>query len=170
MTVMRQRDAGVIRRPPGEVWPWITEPERIARWNPKLERAGAPSSGRLQVGSSWGARYRMGRRAVEVQAVVETWEPPREFTLRYRWGAEAYALEHCLLEPVADGTRLTRVVEIRDPRIPLPFRLLAGFLMRFGRPPGAADGDSRPGESSVDTIRRLVEGGPTRTSRRAPRS
>lgn len=158
MAWMRQRDAGVIPRPPAEVWPWIADPARIALWNPNLERSGAPPPDRLREGTTYGARYRMSRRGVDVQATVEVWDPPRRLAVRYRWGPTSWALERSRLDPVRGGTRLTRIVEIRDPRMPWPARVLAGLLMRFGRPPAATGSPEEEGGSTIDAIRRLMEG------------
>ena len=153
MPLMRQKDAGIIAAPPEAVWPWIADPERVPLWNPKLEVTGAPPLEDLREGVSYGVRYRMGR-ATEAQAVVERCVPPLELVIRYRVGPDSWALEEATLRAVPGGTRLTRIVEIHDPRIPWPARLLAGLLMRFGRPPR---GESGEGETTIDVIRRLCE-------------
>ncbi len=155
---MRQKETGVIAAPPDAVWPWIADPERVALWNSKLEVTGAPALEDLREGLSYGARYRL-RRATEVQAQVEVCQPPKELVVRYRLGPDSWALEHTLLEAAGAGTRLTRTVEIRDPRIPWPARLVAGLLMRFGKPlpVSHAEGQKRTGGTHVDAIRALCE-------------
>jgi uncharacterized protein YndB with AHSA1/START domain len=156
---MRQKETGVIAAPPDAVWPWIADPERVALWNSKLEVTGAPALEDLREGMSYGARYRLGR-ATEVQAHVEVCDPPLELVVRYRVGPDSWALERTKLEATGDGTRLTRIVEIRDPRIPWPARLLAGLLMRFGKP--LAEDHPKAGKRThgtyVDAIRALCEG------------
>jgi uncharacterized protein YndB with AHSA1/START domain len=155
---MRQKETGVIAAPQAAVWPWIVDPERVGQWNSKLEVTGAPALEDIREGISYGARYRL-RRAVEVQAVVEVCDPPRELVVRYRFGPDSWALERATLEATGEGTRLTRTVEIRDPRMPWPARLLAGLLMRFGKPlaEDQTEGGSRKGGTHVDAIRALCE-------------
>jgi uncharacterized protein YndB with AHSA1/START domain len=155
---MRQKETGVIAVPPEAVWPWIADPERVAQWNSKLEVTGAPPLEDLREGISYGARYRL-RRAVEVQALVEVCDPPRELVVRYRFGPDSWALERATLEATGEGTRLTRTVEILDPRIPWPARLLAGLIMRFGKPvaEGHPKTGKRNGGTHVDAIRALCE-------------
>ncbi|MDT5339481.1 MAG: hypothetical protein QOD90_4986 [Mycobacterium sp.] len=91
--------------PPEVVWPWLTEPERLARWSPVVPDGPFDAHGPRQVRENPGDD--------PVDGEVLTIDPPRE--LVHRWGDDN--LVRWRLTPTAAGCRLTleQTMPQRDP-------------------------------------------------------
>lgn len=96
-----ERDFG---HPPEVVWPWLTDPERLARWSPVVPDRPFDAPGARQV------RENPDDDPVDGEALSV--DPPRE--LVHRWGDD---LVRWRLTPTATGCRLTleQTMRQRDP-------------------------------------------------------
>ena len=85
-----------LRRPPEQVWPALTDPERLDRW--------APFTAARDLGTPGETTLTMvdGGERTPMAATVRRAEPPH--LLEYTWGGDLLRWE---LEPTAGGTRLT---------------------------------------------------------------
>ncbi|MDY7092650.1 MAG: SRPBCC family protein [Acidobacteriota bacterium] len=140
-----------IAAPPQRVWPWVADPLRMARWNPKLVAIDRAASGELQAGEEYELIYRMSGRDTELRARVELAKPPVELAIRL-WDEagphERPTVESYRLEARGDGTRLRQEIDLSRTGIPWPARLLMALLSRWGRPRD---------EPYLERLRRLVE-------------
>lgn len=83
-----------LPRSPEQVWPWLTEPDRLAQWSPIVPDRALTSRGTAQ------SREYPGDEPADAE-VLEV-DPPRE--LIHRWG------DHTMrwtLEAATEGSRLT---------------------------------------------------------------
>lgn len=101
-----------IAAPPAAVFPWLIEPERLARWMGGFVSAEAITDGPTRVGSrSRDVIEADGRRMVLETEVTELVADRRlAVHLRYDGGENDDRYD---LEPVDGGTRLTYVSDIR---------------------------------------------------------
>ena len=107
----------VLEQPPAAIWPWISEPERLARWISDAQRFEARPAGPLAPGSTLVVHL---PRSAPVEARVERVEPGRELALRAR--GLPNDMEVALLftlRPEGGGTRLVLRAETE----------LTGFLI-----------------------------------------
>lgn len=101
-----------IAAPPSEVFRWLIEPELLARWIGGFARAEPITEGPVRVGSrSRDVIEADGRRLVLETEITEL-VPDRRLAvhIRYEGGENDDAYD---LEPVAGGTRLTYLSDVR---------------------------------------------------------
>jgi carbon monoxide dehydrogenase subunit G len=72
----------VLEAAPAALWPWISEPERLAQWISDAQRFEARPAGPLAPGST--LVVHLPRGATPVEARVERVAPSRELALRAR--------------------------------------------------------------------------------------
>ena len=99
LTLTREFD-----HPPEVVWPWLTDPDRLARWSPVVPDRPFDSPGPRQV--------RENPEDDPVDGELLSVDPPRE--LVHRWGDN---LVRWHLAPTSSGCRLTleQTMRQRDP-------------------------------------------------------
>jgi hypothetical protein len=135
------------------VWPWFADPDRVARWNPKLESHQAQPFNHLREGHEYWVTYRLGSKSHQMRASLRRFRPPCELVVEYRGGdlrRDGWAREEVTIEERGDGSRVRRGVTFADPRIPWWSRPLIAFLLRFGV---SVD------EPQLAAVKRLVEAG-----------
>jgi uncharacterized protein YndB with AHSA1/START domain len=100
----------VINRPPEEVFAFVTDPGNMTQWMAELVEGKQTSEGPLGVGTTLSAVAKpLGRRAESTQEVVE-YEPNSKYAFKSTSGPVA-SQDNYTFEPVAGGTKLTRVAE-----------------------------------------------------------
>lgn len=109
----------LIQAPPDACWEAVTDVSSWPRWTSSVTRVERLDDGALRVGSR--ARIKQPRMAAIVWEVTDL-EPGRAFTWVGRSPGVTTTARH-ILEPVAEGTRLTLTVEHGGP--------LAGMIARL---------------------------------------
>jgi uncharacterized protein YndB with AHSA1/START domain len=119
-----------IERPPGAVFPYLTEPDRLLRWVGGL-RSFVPENGeKAEVGSRSRQRMRIAGRDWDFEGEVLELEPEERLVVCIR-GRGLRMTNTYVLEPTARGTRLA--VDARTEFSRVFGRLLGGFVRREGQ-------------------------------------
>lgn len=126
---------------PADVWAWIADPDSWPGWNPKIQIVRRNRKGPIVVGEIFHAVFKLRER--ELPSEVEVLQSESEALLVVR---QSYTFKDRLrsvditfqLQPTRSGTRLIQKVNLKDTGIPWPFRLLIGYIHRFGRPNGTS--------------------------------
>lgn len=101
---MRIEHALELPVPPAALWPWIAEPERLARWIRDVQRFEARPAGPLAAGSRLTAHLARGS---SLEGRVERCTPERELVLLARGLPNELEVRLGFeLEPAGNGTRL----------------------------------------------------------------
>lgn len=108
---MKFTNSVVIRRPPGEVFAYLADPESIPRWNNAITFARQTTPGPVGVGTRFRQIRTIPRPAEEELAVME-FVPDRHFVLQGDLGPGSGSLGY-ELEAVPEGTRLTNRADLR---------------------------------------------------------
>jgi uncharacterized protein YndB with AHSA1/START domain len=107
---MRLEESVVVERPIGEVFEYLTDPDRIPEWQTTALEARRETDGPLRVGSRFReTRKFLGRRLESTTEVVE-YEPPHVFAVRPSAGPVPFQVTTSLSETAA-GTRVVSVLE-----------------------------------------------------------
>jgi len=110
----KSRGRVTIRRPPVELWSFITDPRHIPLWNPGVVDVELDSPLPLRPGSGYRYTVVAGRRRIPCRATVELAEAPSAIRTRVLIGfIESEATYR--LESVAGGTVLHATTESRVP-------------------------------------------------------
>ena len=140
--MFRYRRSIDIERPPDEVFAFVTDLDNLARWQPTVREV--RWDGELHAGGEFEeTRELLGRRARSRLEVVAL-EPGREFSIRVVEGPVPLTVRH-LLEPAANGTRLTLEAEGE-----------AGGLLRLAAPI-AERAAARQASQDLERLKRLIE-------------
>jgi uncharacterized protein YndB with AHSA1/START domain len=125
---VRMEHAVVIARPPGEVFRYLTDVEKLPEW--QSSAVDVRVDGPMRVGARvTETRTLVGRRAVSTLEVTE-YEPDRKFSLRTVSGPIRFEVSHTLT-PEDGGTRLGWVAEADTRGFPrLAVRMFAGTAER----------------------------------------
>jgi uncharacterized protein YndB with AHSA1/START domain len=145
------RDSVQINRAPDKVWKFIENPELMKQWNPKVQWVTAGDQQRGQ-GFVYGITYVMSGKAQEFRGEYVAYDPPRSLVIRLTSTAmpqDSFVEERYTLTANGDSTLLEQRIEIRNSGINIFWRLLAAFIMRFGKPVG---------KRYLETLKELVEG------------
>ncbi len=133
------RDTIDLPSAPESVWPFLAEPHRWPDWNPKVVQVEGSSERGVLPGQRFWATHRLGTRQRRLLVEVAEVDEPRR--LRFvsalesapaRGGGE----ESWEIERRAGGCRVRHRVSLSGIGMPLPIRVLAWALHRFGRPVG----------------------------------
>jgi carbon monoxide dehydrogenase subunit G len=139
---LRYRRSVEIARPAADVFDFLTDLDNLRRWQPSVREVEWEPP--LEAGSTFEeTRELLGRRArsrLEVTALA----PGREFSIRVVEGPVPLTVRH-LLEPTAEGTRLTLEAEGE-----------AGGLMRLAAPI-AERAAARQASQDLERLKRLIE-------------
>lgn len=113
---MTLRERITIRAGCEEVWPWVADPARVSRWNPKLIAVDRDQTGPLRLGERFGETFRMnGRNRHSDCAVIELQEPGR-LVIRHHvreWSNQDRIVDERLsLRSVGGGTRLVQEIDL----------------------------------------------------------
>jgi hypothetical protein len=99
-----------IARPAGEVFEFLADFENVPRWNYAVEQTRKVSPGPVRVGTAYRQTRTIPRRSEE-SFEVTVFEPPSRLAIDGQVGPFRATFGY-LLEPVADGTRLSNHVEL----------------------------------------------------------
>jgi uncharacterized protein YndB with AHSA1/START domain len=134
-----------IERPPGAVFPYLTEPDRLLRWVGGL-RSFVPEDGEeAQVGSRSRQRMRVAGREWDFKGEILELEPHKRLVVCVR-GHGLQMTNTYVLEPTGKGTRLA--VGARTELGRVFGRLLGGFVRHEGQ---------RKLETDLGRLAKLVE-------------
>jgi uncharacterized protein YndB with AHSA1/START domain len=100
------RQSVLIRRPPHEVFAYISDFNRAKEWRVEVRESTQTPPGPMVVGSRLHEESAIMGRRVVTESVVDELEPGRRFTFKHLAGPIPVGGEY-LVEEVADGTRLT---------------------------------------------------------------
>ena len=128
--MVRNEHTVEIERPPGEVFPYLTEPERLLRWVGGLREFVPENGGEARVGSRSRQRMRIAGRDWNFEGEVLEMQPEERMVVRIRGGGLEMTTTY-LLQPTARGTRLA--VAVRSEFTRVFARLLGGFVRREGQ-------------------------------------
>jgi carbon monoxide dehydrogenase subunit G len=128
---MRMQHAIEIERTPAQVWPWLTEPERMKQWMKGLLEVTFLSEGEQGVGSRARFKIKEGRRISDYEDEVILWEPPHRLGIRMWGGALPEGQEiHVAYEVVDFGAR-SRVEVYTTCELKGAWKLFAPLLKLF---------------------------------------
>lgn len=153
------RESTDLAATPEAVWRVLAEPRRRGEWNEKIVRVERRTSGASRLGERYELRYRLAGHEREMEAEVVAHEAPRLLAVREHAPAEPEraVILTWLLEPTADGTRITQEVDLTRAPIPLAMKLVMWLVSRIGKPRGA---------TVVETLAELVLTEPDGSPRR----
>jgi hypothetical protein len=128
----------VIRRPRADVFALVSNPENDQRWHDAVVEATLTSDGPLAVGSRFRLVHSAGGSHEELAGEITYWKPNEHVGFRHSFvDPKAYAARRIAfilvdfrLEPLEEGTLLTRSVEWRTSG---PLRLLERWARRSPR-------------------------------------
>ena len=131
-------------RAPADVFDYLTDPEKLVRWQAGLTAMRTEGAGPVGLGARLReVRTFLGRRA-ESTLEVTRYEPERAFSVKAVSAPIPFEV-HQTLEPQGGGTRITVVAEARVGRL---MRLAAGVAVR------AAE---RQTKDDFERLKRLLE-------------
>jgi uncharacterized protein YndB with AHSA1/START domain len=110
----------IVGAPADEVFAWISDLEGWRKWRPSEGQLEQVTPGPVGVGTTWQASGRVLGEQITVTIEVTAYEPDERFGLRVSGSIEAEQM--FTVEPVADGTRLTVILELADPQLAEPAR------------------------------------------------
>jgi uncharacterized protein YndB with AHSA1/START domain len=115
-----------IAAPPGRVWPFLVEPERVLKWYTLLQKFEYTSEQHSRVGTTI---YMEEKAAVlmKLDFVMTEWVENRKLAFRMTAGNFVKGYEQTwVLEPTPSGSRFTLMEEVTMPYGPLG-RILGAF-------------------------------------------
>jgi uncharacterized protein YndB with AHSA1/START domain len=113
-----------IAAPPAQVWPLVTDVQRMAEWSPQVRRSFV-LGGPVRLGTRFMNINRDGWKHWPTTAKVVRYTPHSDFAFRINENRTVWAFR---LEPTADGgTVLTETRETPDGIAPI-----SGFLVKVG--------------------------------------
>ncbi len=137
-----------IRCPPKQLWPWLTEPERMKRWMKGLVSIEPVDSSPMRVGARAKMTIKEGRKEVVYDEQVLEWEPMRRvlvsLTAPHCRGVEIVTGNR--LEDLGNATRLHYTCEFRSTST--LFKLLGWLFSLFAR---------MQAKSFLKSLKRLAE-------------
>jgi len=110
---VKAEESTTIKRPAEKVFAFVADPKNEPRWAPAVAETRQLSSGPVQVGTTFEETVRFLGRRFEVAFEVSEYEPNRRMGVRMTSGPSR-ATGVRIVEPIADGTRLTIQAEGRS--------------------------------------------------------
>jgi uncharacterized protein YndB with AHSA1/START domain len=145
------QDTVQIRGSPEKVWMFIEDPQRMKSWNPKIQHISSISWGGRTLGYRYRITYAMRKKRSEFLAEIIEYRRPEKLVIRLTEGnlpPGSYINEIYQLSRTAEGTSLEQTIEINNSGINIFFRLVIGFISRFGKPTG---------QKYLERLKELVE-------------
>jgi uncharacterized protein YndB with AHSA1/START domain len=134
-----------IARPADEVFAFLADFSNIPAWNYAIARTAQTSPGPVGVGASYRQTRTIPSRSEETFEVTD-FAPPSRLAINGQIGP-FHATSSYLLQPTADGTRLTNHVELKP---------TSALLRPIG--PLAVPAVKAAVARNLDTLRHLLEG------------
>ncbi|MEM9227467.1 MAG: SRPBCC family protein [Verrucomicrobiota bacterium] len=133
------------------LWYLLEDPGLMQEWNPKVKDWEALSTGKMGPGYEFKLLYGMRSKLTWCNVKVAQYRPHRQLVWEVQppeaKNIEATRLSFDLEVTALHQTRLTQTVEMPDALIPLPWRWLAKFILRFGK---------RQGKGQLERLSELV--------------
>jgi carbon monoxide dehydrogenase subunit G len=129
---MRMEHHVEIGRSKEDLWPWLTETDRMKQWMKGLLEITPVSEGEPREGFLAKMRIKEGRKVSEYDEEITTWDPPNALAVRLTGGAlpegmemkSAYRLE-------AIGGRNTKVTCVTTAEVSGLYKLLSPLMRLF---------------------------------------
>jgi uncharacterized protein YndB with AHSA1/START domain len=99
------------RRPPDDVFRYVTDPSRLTEWQESVISARTEESGPPRVGSRVVQTRRMGRREQAMTSEITEMDPPRSWAVRGVDGP-VRGMVKGTVEPLDDGVRSRVTIEL----------------------------------------------------------
>lgn len=151
---MKLRESIDIAAEPIAVWPLVSDPVRMAEWNPKIVAVDRASNQPVRVGERYSMIYTMSGREQTSDVEVVAAQPPVTVTFRnYATPATrpGFVDESYDLTFRGSSTRVVQTIDLRRSGIPWLFRVLMWLIHRYGWSNEA---------SYLERLKRAVENGP----------
>ncbi len=129
--------------PPQEIFPFLTDLQKLMQWQSDLVRSEILTEGPLRVGSRFHEVRRMGPREAEIRGEISEFTPDRRLATRTETKPEAGV--RYVLEPDAGGTQLRYEFNLRTTGL---MRLMEPMIARSIR---------KGTEADLQRLRQLVE-------------
>ena len=100
-----------VPRPPGEVFPWLLEQDKVPRWTGHLERY-EQLDGALGTGSRVRQVLEISGRTIDVELEITRYDPPSAAETRFETNGINVVTDYTL-QPNGTGTRLTQSLEAK---------------------------------------------------------
>jgi uncharacterized protein YndB with AHSA1/START domain len=133
-----------IRRPPGEVFDYVSTPANWPKWHPSSVRVTGDAAHPQAVGERCTEEFVVAGRRGRTEWTVTRCERPSVWRIETHGGAGSVTYE---LAPSADGTAFTRTLEYTMPN---PFLAALNVLVLRARV-------VRESETAVQNLRRVLE-------------
>lgn len=143
-SMIRQEKVVRVAAAPEQVFPWLTEPERLTRWLGGLVESKPLTPDGLRVGARSREVVVEGGRRMEMESVVTRYEPNRALAVRIEAGPFASEIDY-ELTPSGGATQLRYRAAHRMKGL---MRLLAPFM---------AGPIRDKGERDLESLRKAVE-------------
>ena len=94
---------------PEQLWPWLSEPERMKQWMKGLEEIVPDAPGPARAGATYRMRIREGRKVTEYREELLAYEPPRRIRFKITggsFGTMSFCGENELIDAGGGRTRL----------------------------------------------------------------
>jgi|GEM_PF-3235137 len=121
------------------VWPFVADPVFMSMWNPKIVAVQREADEPVRQGERFSVTYQMSGRESPSNVEVIACEPFQRVVYRHTITQQSkeQVVEECYeISPRGNGVRVKQVMDISHSGIPLVFRILIWFIMRFGRSVG----------------------------------
>ena len=103
---LRCESTVVVAVPPAEVFPWLLDADRVARWQSGVQRYERADAGPLRVGSRIHEDLLVSGYSLNLELEVERLEPPHRADLRFEGSGFRAVNEYSVVE-APGGARVT---------------------------------------------------------------
>jgi uncharacterized protein YndB with AHSA1/START domain len=99
-----------VPKPPGEVFPWLLDEEKVPRWTSRLKTYDVQGGGTLARGSRIRQVLTVGGQDLDIEMEITGYDPPRTAESRFSTNGIDVETTYALRE-AAGGTELTQTLE-----------------------------------------------------------
>jgi uncharacterized membrane protein len=132
--MIRSELVTIVNRPIEVVFDYLADFSQLPAYEPAVESVQRTSNGPIAVGSTWTHARRMGRRRVVAPIVLIEYQRPDVLAITSDSGPVKVRARQ-VFETVADGTRVTEVLEMK---VSGPARLFEPLIRRQAEHAGRA--------------------------------
>ena len=138
-----------IAAPVEIVWPLVSDPVRMAAWQPKVGSVTPITTGEPRIGSRYRIIFRMNGREQPFTSTIEEFHPPVRIVLLHIGQKDRRVRETFDLAPNgAGGTSLRHEIDLSNSGIPWYWKPVIAFITRFGQ---------SQGDGPLEHLKRQVE-------------
>jgi len=131
------------------VWPLVSDPVRMAAWQPKVGSVTPITAGEPRIGARYRIIFRMNGREQPFTSTIEEFHPPVRIVLLHIGQKDRRVRETFDLAPnSAGGTNLRHEVDLSNSGIPWYWKPVIAFITRFGQ---------SQGDGPLENLKRQVE-------------